>query len=172
MFRSECLQSNSALQKYLSRTVSEQNEDSNDTLFSVFEVKQEADVVDESAIGGNDFDESYDNFIGADDYGTDSTAKGDIIQTNPRNIDSSSNGFQIECFFGTGKGDERYKCINCNLKMTTVRAMYSHLAVHQPVRRDRTCQYCNRKFNAVAPLRRHLAVHSCKFIFYFFLTLK
>lgn len=155
VFRTECLHSNDALQKYLNRTNLEQSVQSSDALYSIFEIKQEADAAGASAVGV-DFDESCDKFVGADDYD---------LALHDTEADPPDKEFEIECYFGTGKSDEVYKCHNCNLRMHNVREMYSHLADHQPVRRDRTCQYCHRQFSNITPLRRHLAVHTGKLEF-------
>lgn len=163
VFRQECLQSNDALQKYLNRTPLESNEHSNEIIYTIADVKPEVDALAGPSTG--DFEECYDDFNCA--ITTYNVPKARAKTKNGVQKNSLEMDLVIECYFGTGKGDEIFKCITCNATMNNVREMYSHMAVHQPVRNDRKCPHCNRQFHAVAPLRRHLAVHSSKFRFGF-----
>lgn len=155
-FRLECVQSNSALQKYLGRTVVERNVQSNGTLFIISEIKQEGNAI--TGLPMDDFHENYNNSTYTDEHQMDARMP-DSAAANIQPTD-----FEIECFFGAMKDDAVFKCITCNnLTLNSVRSLYLHLDIHQPMRKNRICPFCRQKFISNAKLRRHLSTHSSKF---------
>lgn len=160
-FRLECLQSNQALRKYLDRTVLEQSVHNSGAVFTISEIKQETD--DATATQDSTEDSTEDNqetFNGADGDSSDAKRR-KVVENEPLPVD-----LVVDCYLGTAKGNEIFKCIPCNHTMSDVRATNSHLAVHQSVPRNRTCSFCHRRFITTAILRRHLAVHTGKFLIF------
>lgn len=161
-FRNECLQSNIALQNYLNRSATVPSENSTEaSLFIISKIKEETDPIDAPAIA-NVSEDNYGGCTGTDDDSNFENRLHNGFADDPLNEECETR-LEILCFFGISKDEEpMLKCINCELVLHSVRAMYSHISVHQPVPRDRKCPHCHREFPGSAPLRRHLAVHSGK----------